>query len=227
MFVSVNSRWNSMPKRARSCSLYCASSWSWRRQVGAHRVIDQIQPQRRPGLPITERVQAREREHALVEDAAAALLVDVLGQIAGQAGHHVDPLGGQKLGQIFLPGLEQDGQVAPIDHAPSERPRGLDQEAEVWIELGRATRDVDHLDHRAGLDEGDHALGDRALHHLGAPRAGVDVAMVAGLVAALAHVDLKRGGRARLQRRQAVLVQGAIEVGTSRRHPYLPFKDQS
>jgi hypothetical protein len=60
------------------------------------------------------------------------------------------------------------------------------------MELGRAAGDVERGD--GALPEHlQHEIDGAGIHRLGAVRPGVDVAMEAGLVAAVAEVDLKRG----------------------------------
>ena len=55
---------------------------------------------------------------------------------------------------------------------------------------------------RAPRDELEHRVGDLARHLLGAVRPGIDVAMEAGLVAAIADIDLQRVEPAAAERRK-------------------------
>ena len=53
---------------------------------------------------------------------------------------------GQERGQVLLPGLGQDGQVAAVDHPHAQRAGGHHQAAEVRVQLGRAAGQVQRLD---------------------------------------------------------------------------------
>ena len=122
----------------------------------------------------------------------AALRVDVLRAVARQARDDLDAVGGEERGQVLLCRLQEHRQVAAIDHAPAEPPRVRHEAAEARLQLGCAAGDVDERDRRLPLEQRHDALGDRRGHHLGALRARVDVAVMAGLVAALADVHLER-----------------------------------
>src|SRR5207253_3567747 len=74
-----------------------------RRQEGADRVVDEVEPLL---CPVAERVQAPERRDALIERPVPALAVHVLRAVARQARDHLDPVFGEELGQILHPGLE-------------------------------------------------------------------------------------------------------------------------
>ena len=59
------------------------------------------------------------------------------------------------------------------------------------LELGGASRQVERVDSRVGLEQLDHPLRHLARHDLRALGAGVDVAVTTRHVAELADVDLK------------------------------------
>ena len=169
-----------------------------RRQHRALRVVDEIEHQRRIAR-IAERVERLQRRDALVEHAVAALPVDVGQRVAGQRRDDLDLLVAQEFRQTFLPRLEQDRQVAAIDHAYVERARGCHEPSEVRVQFRGAAGQVER-GHRASFEHVDHEVDRVAIHDLGAVRAGVDVAVQAGLVAAVAEVHLQRVERATLQR---------------------------
>ena len=100
---------------------------------------------------------------------------------------------GEELRQAVLPRLEQDGEVAAVDHLDAERPRRAHQVAKPGVQLGRPAGEVEGADATRGehLRDQGHRPG---VHHLGAIGAGVHVTMHAGLVAAIAEIDLQRGG---------------------------------
>ena len=95
----------------------------------------------------------------------------------------------QEFGQVFLPRLLQDGEVASIHHLDAAPARAGHQAAEIRIELGRAAGDVERRDAPA-RDKIEHDIGDLGRHFFGAVRPGIDVAMETGLVAAIADIDL-------------------------------------
>ena len=94
------------------------------------------------------------------------------------------------------------------------------------VQLGRAAGQVDDRDVGARGEKVEHAGGHGLAHDLGPRGAGLHVAVVAGLVAALADVHLERRDLAAAQRRQPMMREGSVEVGRLD-HFYLPFRDQS
>jgi hypothetical protein len=60
----------------------------------------------------------------------------------------------------------------------------------VLVELGRATGQVEHRD-GAGAQHLEHQVDGGTVHHLGAVRPGIHVAMQTTLVAFVAEVDLQ------------------------------------
>jgi len=107
------------------------------------------------------------------------------------------------LRESFLSGLLEDGEVAPVDDVSAERAGTRDEAAELRMQLGRAAGDVERLGART-LEKHEHVLHDGRRHHLGALRPGIDVAMHAALVAAVAEVDLQRLEALAPQGRKAV-----------------------
>src|SRR6267142_2364045 len=172
-----------------------------RRQRGTLRVVDQVQ---REPVAVAEPVQLAQRGDAALVDPRPALAIDQLERVARQRGDDLDPLARQELGQITLPGLLQDGEVAAVDDLLAQPPRARHETAELRMQLRGAARDVERRDAR---QEGDHVLDHLRRHHLGARRAGVDVAVHATLVAAVADVDLQRLQPLAAQGREAVLPQ--------------------
>ena len=78
--------------------------------------------------------------------------------------------------------------------------------AEIRIEFGRAAGDVERCDAPA-FDEVEHQVGDLGRHLLGAVRPGIDVAVEARLVAAIADIDLQSIELAAADRREGHLVE--------------------
>ena len=54
----------------------------------------------------------------------------------------LDSVLGNKAGQIFLAGFEQDGQVATVDHMHAHCASLMDQLSKMSIELRRATGQI-------------------------------------------------------------------------------------
>jgi len=165
------------------------------------RVVDQAQRQARIGLAIAQRVELLQRRDALVEHAGTALAVDAFERVTRQRRHDLDALLGQELGQVFLARFEQDRQVAAVDHLQAERARARRQAPEVWVQLGCAAGDVEGL-RLARTQHLEHQIDQVSAHLLGAVGAGVDMAVQATLVAAVADVDLQRLEAAPAQRRE-------------------------
>ncbi len=160
------------------------------RQHRALRVVDQVQHQAGARATVAERVELLERRDALVEHPLAALAIDVVDRVARQRGDDLDALAGEELREVLLAGLEQDRQVAAVDHLDVEAARLGYQPAEPFVQLRRAAREVERA-YVAGPEHVGNPPERVPIHHLGAVRTGVDVAMHAALVAAIAEVDLQ------------------------------------
>jgi hypothetical protein len=173
-----------------------------RGQASADGVMDEIEQQGAARPPVAEGIQAEQGSDAAFERALAALLVDVLFEVAGQARHDAHAVAREKLRRVLLAGLVKHGEVTAIDHAPAQAGRRLDQKAEARAELGRAAGDVDQGDARILLEHAHDLLGDRPRHDLGALRSRLDVAVVARHVAALADVHLQGAHLGAPERRQ-------------------------
>src|SRR5439155_27021100 len=99
------------------------------------------------------------------------------------------------------------------------------QPAEVWIQLRRATGQVDGHDVRARRQKFEHAARYGLTHDLGARGAGLHVTVVASLVAALADVHLECRRLAAEKRTAPVTRARSVEMGRLE-HRYPPFTDQ-
>ena len=88
----------------------------------------------------------------------------------------------------------------------------LDQVREARVQLERAAGEVDRVDARALSQQLDDARSCGMCHHLGTFRTGVDVAMVAGLIAQLADVNLQGPWHLVPQPAHAVVAQDSLEV---------------
>ena len=97
----------------------------------------------------------------------------------------------EEVDRVLLAGLEEHGQVAAVDHLAAEPMRAGDEVPELVVQLRGAAGEVEGGDVRVALQQPEHAVGDVPLHHLGALRAGLHVAVVAGQVAAPPDVHLE------------------------------------
>src|SRR5262249_6341270 len=112
-------------------------------------------------------------------------------KIAGHGCDDLDPLAREKFREILLSRHVQDGQVAAVHHANAHLARGAYQATEVRIELGRAAGDVEGRN-APPLEESEHHVAYPAGRFLAAMRVGVEVAVHARLIAAVADIDLQR-----------------------------------
>src|SRR5262245_14212956 len=86
-----------------------------RRERGALRVVDEVELEPRAGFAVAERAEAVQRGDAALEDAAAALRVDVLGAVAGKRGDDAHPVRGEELRGVLLARELEYRQVAAVD----------------------------------------------------------------------------------------------------------------
>src|SRR5437870_3577551 len=169
-----------------------------RRALG---VIDEVQYKI---VAVAQRVQLAQRRDAALVDAAAALAIDQLGRIAGQRRDDLDARSGEEAREVRLSRLLQDGEVAAVDDMFAKPARARHEAAELGMQLRRAARDIQRLDLR---QECDHVVDHLRRHHLRALRPGIDVAVHAALVAAIAEVHLQDLEALAPHGREAVLAQ--------------------
>ena len=179
------------------------------RQARALRVVDQVEDQAASRLAIAQRIQPPEPLEAGLENAFAALLFNVLFQVARQGGDDFDAMGREKHRQIVVAGFLQYGQVAAVDHAQPARARGNDQAAEIAVQLGCPPGEIDGGDLGAGGEEIDRGVHGFVRHLFFSIRSCVHVAVHTALVAAVAKIQLQRFDGAALQAREI----GADEQG--------------
>ena len=147
-------------------------------------------------------------------DAVAALRRDILFRVAGQTGKNFHLMFGQELGQVFLAGLKQDGQITAVQHMPAVLAVLLNQKAEGRIQLGRAAGQIN----RSGLGRTDEFEGQCGClwgHDFGPFRTGIHMTVEAGLVAQLAQVDLN-GLQIDPFKRKALLLADPLGKGLKR-----------
>ena len=113
--------------------------------MGSDRVVDEGQAQPRAVPTVAQAVQRPQGLNRLVVHPLTALFGDVLLRVARQAGDDFDAHPGQKLGQIFLAGLEQDGQVTAVDDPAAGVAQGLHRIPKRRVQLGCAAGDIDRV----------------------------------------------------------------------------------
>ena len=169
------------------------------------RVVDQMKRQCWV-TAVTDCVEPLKPADRTVENAFAALMFDIVPQIARHRRDHFDAFARQKFGKILLARLLQDCEVAAIHHFDAEFACLAHQPPEMRIEFGRSAGDVERrylLTAKKVQDQ----VGDRTGHFFGSVGPGIDVTMDAGLVAAIADVDLQRFQLAAPDRRKSNLVE--------------------
>jgi len=163
--------------------------------MSAERIVDEMELEAAAGLPISQTVQNAERADAFFKRPVASLSVDVFFRVTREGGDDFDAAPPKKIRQVFLAGLEDDGQVAAIHDVPFHADARLDEIVEVRIQLRRAACDVDGGD-RGSFQELQNSVDGLARHHFFSSRSRFDVAVNAGLVAVFAHVHLQDVDRA-------------------------------
>src|SRR4051812_5516178 len=162
-----------------------------RRQRWPLWIIDKIEYKPGFGVAITQFVEASKSAQRTFEHSLATLAIHVVFEIARHGCGDLDLLAGKELGEILLSGHFEDRQIAAIHHLHVHLARGAHQLAEVRIEFRRAAGDVERR-YALASEEREYDVDHLARHFLGAVRTGVDMAMHAGLVAAIAKIDLQR-----------------------------------
>ena len=174
-----------------------------------------MQLQARTTVAIAQAIELLQGCNAALKYPVAPLPIDVACGIAGQGSHHGDALGRQKIGQTLLAWLRQDREVAAINHRHTHRPGLSHQLAEVGVELGGSTGEIQAADSQ-GLQHLGHQGQGGAIHALGTGRARIHMTVATGLVAAVAEVHLQGGELAPLDRgKHQPSLAGRIQVAKS------------
>ncbi len=184
-----------------------------RRQERTEWVVHQVQRQRRFGAAVPQAIQQLQGLDAPIEDALSALAVNVLSRVTGQRTDEIHSLIAIEGGQMLHARDEEHGEVAPHDHLPSERAGLLHEEGKVRVQFRRTAGQVDGVNARARCQQGQHSLRCRSRHHFRSFGSRVNVAMMAGLVAQLADVDLEGPQLLAPQRPQPVAAEHEFVIG--------------
>ena len=148
---------------------------------------------------VTHGVEGAQGLDAAREDPAAALAIGRLLRVVGQRADDLDAVFGEEVRQVGEAGLELDGEVVADHHLAAQGVAAADHLAESRVQLGSAPRDVQRVQLRRARQHVQATVHDVVRHHLRAGGRGIDMAVMAGLVAALAHVHLQGGGHGRAQ----------------------------
>ena len=171
-------------------------SWGKRRTM---RIEHQIKGSFRVPTAVPEVIQHPKTLKAAFKHSIAPLLVDIGGAVTGQGGDHPDPMVGQKLGQGVLSRLRKNREIAAIDHSNPLIPGATHQGTEVRVKFGSPAGEVQTTD-RSTLQHGRNQRHQLRAHHFGPGGTGIDVAVAAALIAAIAEIHLKGGESPALQR---------------------------
>ena len=126
------------------------------------------------------------------EDAFAALRVYIFRRVAWHRGNDLDFVRGEKFRQILVSGLEQNREIATIDDMARrhERCHSFEEVTEIGNHFWRAAGKIDNR--YLGLCQPiDNPIDGLARHDFPALWSSVHMAMCAGEIAELTHVDLK------------------------------------
>ena len=123
-------------------------------------------------------------------NAIATLAVHVSRRVTGERGGYLYALRCQKFCQPVLLRLRENGQVAAVYDPHPQCPGPGDQVTKVNIELWRAPGQIQRCNPSVAQHLQDQING-ICIHHLGARRSGVHVAVQAALVALVAQIDLQ------------------------------------
>jgi hypothetical protein len=151
-----------------------------------------------------------------MKHASPALLVNIFGGVTGKAGDGLDLMLRQEFRQLVHSRLEQHGKIAPINHVAPLPARLSDQPAEVRIQFWRSSGNVNHFDCRALAEQFHGSPSYLAGHDFRPLGSGVHMAVMAGLVAQLAHVDLQCARFFAKERPTAMRRESPLEVGRGR-----------
>ena len=136
--------------------------------------------------------------------------VDIFRGVAGEGSDDLDLVPGQIFRQPAVIFLFHDGEIAPVNDVGASLARDFNEVTKELAQLGRATGDV-HDRRPIPANPVTDAMGRRLVHHLRPPRAGIDMAMTAGLIALAPDVDLK-GFQARAAQSQIVAGQSLFKA---------------
>src|SRR5258708_2332520 len=182
-------------------------------------IVDEIKDKiRRP--PVAKAVQEWKGAYPEVEDAVAALGIHVFRSVTWHRGDNIEAMGNQKFGEPVKAGFKQNREVAAIDNGFDLRhlPEPLDQIAKIGNHFRRAAGQV-HGRNVGVYQPVEDSVDGRARDDFFAFWSGVHVAVNAGEVAKLAHVELEDLGATALESQSVIrqcagkgLTGWAIEV---------------
>src|SRR3990172_3796002 len=160
------------------------------RQGRPQRIVDQVEPQPCSRHSVAPPVEDLQRTDAQRKRPVSALAVHVLLGVARERCDYLDAVPLKKFRQVLLAWLKDDGEIAPIHDMTLQAYAGLHEIIEVGVQLWGPTRDI-HGGDLPPLEETEGGFNRLAPHHLLPSRPSLHMTVDAGLVAILAHVDLK------------------------------------
>ncbi len=162
------------------------------RQKGADGIVDQGEGEAtvRPAIALV--IELANGFDRLLEDTLAPLRICLRRVERGERGHNFDLVGSQEFRKIRLRWHEQHSEVAPIHDMPTERAGTFDQPSKIGIELRGASGEIDGRDIGPGQCR-QTLFSCFGRHALPTIRAGIDVAVTAGLVTDSPDVELEGG----------------------------------
>mmetsp|Transcript_9090 Transcript_9090/g.22419 ORF Transcript_9090/g.22419 Transcript_9090/m.22419 type:complete len:422 (-) Transcript_9090:156-1421(-) len=161
------------------------------RQERPQRVVHQVEGEAGARDAVAQLVELEEAVDGLVEDAAAALGVDVLFGVAREGRHDPNLVFSKEGSEVLLARLGEHREVAAVDHLLAQPPALFDKVPELIVQLGSAARDVEGVHRGARLHQLYAPLRHLGAHHLFALRGALHVAVVARLVAIQPDVELQ------------------------------------
>lgn len=156
------------------------------REFGAEGIIDEIEGKM---AAVAHGVQLFQGTDALFEYAVATLSIYILLEVTREGGNNFDIVSGKVFGQPAVGLGFDDGQVISVNDVATTGTCGFHEITEMFAQLWGSARQVNGHWTVQPNPVADSA-GSFPVHHFRTPRSGLNVAMVAGLVAFAADVDL-------------------------------------
>jgi hypothetical protein len=106
------------------------------------------------------------------------------------------------------------GEIASVDHLPAPCPTLLNQILKMWVHLWRPTGNIHRRDLRGAVENLQDLIHGGLTHTFGPLGTGINMAMVAGLVADFPDIDLKGGNRLSLEGKRMMDGQRLFKRGS-------------
>lgn len=161
-------------------------------QKGPIRIVYQVEMTVGAFQSIGEGIQQFEGLNAVIENPLTALLIDIVRQITWHGCDDVDLIFQKKWSHPFITGLDENGEVAPVNNGSVRQDVAQTQDKVLKIgnHLRRATGQIDTRN-RMLCNPIQNAIHGLAGNDFPSSWTGIDVTMRAGEVAEFADIDLK------------------------------------